>query len=166
MLLNPSITISVVLLILMIKFFKISPLSLNHWQTFSIKPWKNLNVTLTTHYYCLFSKHWANLTPHCAYVKTHGCLPDLQMRTSLEGLASKNKQTNKQQQKTYIYIYMHWTDICTHEGLLMTSFNVLSKSLDDIVSKSNLTAVPFAFIRAILSAWSANKGVPTIGIPW
>ena len=76
--------------------------------------------------------------PHCAYVETHGCLPRLQMRTSLERVPSKEK-------KKKIYIY-------THEGLLMTSFNALSKSLVDIVSKSNLTAVPLDFIRAMLSA--------------
>ena len=95
----------------MIKFFKISPRPLNHWHTFSIIPWKNLNVTLTTCYYCLFSKHWANLTPRCAYVKTHGCLPDLQMRTSLEGLASKNKQTKKQtnNNKKNICTELNWT---------------------------------------------------------
>ena len=58
----------------------------------------------------------------------------------IEGLASKERKKERN-----IYIY-------THEGLLMTSFNALSKSLVDIVSKSNLTAVPLDFIRAMLSA--------------
>ena len=85
------------------------------------------------HYYYLFSKALSISYPHCAYVKTHGWVPGLQMRTSLR-LASKKKKKNTH---THTHTHTHTQThiyISTHKGLLMTSFNVLIKSLVDIVS--------------------------------
>ena len=54
----------------------------------------------------------------------------------------------------------------THEGLLIAAFKALSRSELVIVSKSNWTAAPLAWTRAILSNWSPNRGIPTTGTPW
>lgn len=156
---NPSITISVILLILMIKSFRISLTVFKLLTNFPIKTWKNIETLTIGLLLIVFKALNKSYSLHYTYAKAHFCLLGLQMRTSLERMSGKNIYSQRIINDFFQCIEQIFCWHCFRKFSLIAAPLVIvwtTHEVDQQTKEGSLIGIPVVdgFINAIASTMS------------